>query len=172
MCIHDLIYFIKCNSSRYVMCLINCEFMWINIVFTTCLCFHFISMSFPFKGHHLWGPRQESRNVQSSSYSRNYVQVSIIFALSILQIQAKCNSLPFNKFWHSWCDAAIQAVLWSFSNHREREKAAVISNFDMMWFNFDMNMNMTVRMHWLSFSVKGNWMYNKQSVTQYTSYVF
>lgn len=60
----------------------------------------------------------------------------------------------------------------SVTTGRERERAAVISNFDLMWFNFDMNMNMTAKMNWLSFSVKGNWTDNKQPVTQYTSSVF
>lgn len=132
-----------------------------------CFVFHF-SLCF-FKGHSLWGSRQESRNVQSSSYSWNYVQVSIFFfsflfpfSVGVLffadpgkkkkERKRVVNFLPFNKFWHSWCDAAIQTVLWSFSNYRERdggsERAAVISNFDMMWFNFDTNM--TVKMNCLS----------------------
>lgn len=134
--------------------------MWINMCLRGDCVFTFISISSLFKGHNLWGSRQESRNVQSSPYPWNYVQVSIIFffflALSILQIQAKSNSLPFNKFWHSWCDAAIQTVLWSFS---KPQRDAVNSNFDriQLWYEYA-----SEKMNWLSFSVKGNWIYNKR----------
>ena len=139
----DLFYQVLKQQKR------DSNYLPVNVCLKRWLCFHSASISFPllfffFKGHSLWGPGQESRNVQSSSYSWNYVQVSIIIFLSlsqslslslffftawsILQIQAKSNSLPFNKFWHSWCDAAIHAVLWSSSSHRhterERERAS------------------------------------------------
>ena len=93
-----------------------------------------------------------------------YFSLSFFFfftftARSILQIQAKSNSLPFNKFWHSWCDAAVHTVLWSSSSHRERQRerelAAVISNFDTLWFNFDTNMNMTVKVKLTVFLSEG-----------------
>lgn len=72
--------------------------------------------------------------MKSCAGKHYYLFIYLFIALSFLQIQAKSNSLPFNKFWHSWCDAAIQTVLWSFSNHRERERERELLSFlTLIW---------------------------------------
>lgn len=137
--------------------------LFVNSCELTCvwrrMCFHFISISFPLKGHSLWGPGQESRNVQSSSYAWDYVQVSIIFCSVHFADQAKSNPFPLPSISFDTHDVMQQfRVSCGPSALEHRARAAVISIFDMMWFNFDMNVTVKI-----SFRCTKHWAYDKLS---------
>lgn len=104
------------------------------------LCFHSVSISFSFKGHSLWGPGQESRNVQSSSYSWNHVQVSTIIYLFIyLLLCPFCRSrqkvIPSPSISFDTLDVMQQSRLScgpSVTTGRERERE-LLSFLTLIW---------------------------------------